>query len=240
MSALRTIAVAVAVVGIVAACQSSATPGPAAPSSPSSAAPSAAAPSPSVSGAPSTPPATPTPSPVATPTPAPSLSTADLALVAFLRADVRVGCVPRRTDLPPRATLGVECHPADPLVAAVGIYSFGSGLDPEPARDTYLERLAAASVKPASGDCAKGTPGDHAWPANLEDQGDDGGLSPLRSGCFLDVNGIANVRATCYGDLYVGVLGNTKELANLYAWTWKVAQGEDTHRDPPGICAAPD
>ena len=101
-------------------------------------------------------------------------------------------------------------------------------------------RLAAASVKPASGDCAKEIPGDRSWPANLEDRGDDGGLSPLRSGCFIDENGIANIRLTCYGDLYVGVLGNTKELGALYAWSWKIAPGEDTHRDPPGICAAPD
>ena len=93
-----------------------------------------------------------------------------------------------------------------------GIYSFGPGADPEPTRDTYLERLAAAGVKPASGDCKAGTPGDRSWPANLEDVGEDGGLSSLRSGCFLDENGIANVRLTCYGEFYVGVLGQTKEL----------------------------
>jgi hypothetical protein len=164
-----------------------------------------------------------------------------VALARVIRVDAASGCLPRRTDLPPHAVLGVECHPADPLVAAVGIYSFASsGAGPEPARDAYLQRLSAAGVSPASGDCAKGTPGDRAWPANLPDEGDDGGLSPLRSGCFLDQNGIANVRVTCYGAFYVGVLGRTKEVAALYAWTWKVAPGEDTHRDPPGICAAPD
>ena len=239
MSALRTIALAVAITGIVAACSTtpvssvapiaSASPSPAVPSVPPSAGPSAL---------PSTP--APTVAPTPTPTPAPSLSAAELALVEQLRADVRTGCVPRRTDLPPRATLGVECHPADPLVAAVGIYAFGPQGGPEGARDTYLERLAAAGVKPASGDCTRETPGDHSWPANLPDEGEDGGLSSLRSGCFLDENGTANVRLTCYGDFYVGVLGRTKELGALYAWSWKLAPSEDTHRDPPGLCAAPD
>jgi len=151
-----------------------------------------------------------------------------------------VGCVPRRADLPPRAVLGVECHPPDPLVAAVGIYSFPTTAGADPAMAAYLDRMKTAGVAPGSGDCVAGTPGDRAWPPSLPDEGDSGGLRPTRSGCFFDENGTANVRLTCYGELYVGVLGRARDLPALYAWGWRVAPGESTDRDPPGICAAPD
>ena len=239
MSTLRATAAVVAIVLALAACSTSVTPAPS--SVPvATATPSAPTASPSAP-APSVVPSAPSSSVAPSVAPEPSLTLAEVALAGFLRVDARTGCVPRRTDLPPGATLGVECHPADPLVAAVGIYSFPTdGSIAEPARTAYLARLATAGVKTASGDCKTGVPGDHAWPANLPDQGDDGGLSPTRAACFLDENGTANIRLTCYGDLYVGVLGRTKELAALNAWTWKVAAGEDTHRDPPGVCAAPD
>jgi hypothetical protein len=196
---------------------------------------------PSTSPSPSAPPSAAPPSASPKPTPAPTLRPAETELVGALRADSAVGCVPRRTDLPLGATAGVECHPADSLVAAVGIYGFVGATTPEPALAAYLDRMKKQNVATGSGDCAKGTPGDHAWPSYLPDEGDDGtGLRPTRAGCFLDANGIANIRVTCYGDVYIGVLGNTKELALLNAWTWKVANGESTDRDPPGICARPD
>ena len=189
--------------------------------------------------APSASPAQPSASP--RPTPAPSLSAAEANLLEALRVDSAVGCAPRRTDLPLGATAGVECHPADSLVAAVGVYGFVGATTPEPALAAYLDRMTKQNVATGSGDCAKGTPGDHAWPSSLPDEGDDGtGLRPTRAGCFLDENGIANIRVTCYGDVYIGVLGNTKEMALLNAWTWSVAKGESTDRDPPGICARPD
>jgi hypothetical protein len=181
------------------------------------------------------------PSTLPVPSPDPSLTTDEVALAAYLRAGVGVGCLPRRDDLPPRATVGIECRPADALVARVGIYGFGTAnADPEPARDTYLERMAAAGVAPGSGDCAAGHAGDASWPSSLPDEGDDGKLRPTRAGCFLDENGVANVRVTCYGDLYIGVLGRTIDLRALVAWAWAVAPGESVDRDPPGICAAPD
>ena len=237
MSVIRTVAIAVVLVSIAAACTSS----PPSSSGPvtASASPSAPAASPSPSSPPSVTPATPPPTLAPSFAPSPSLTPDEVALARNLRVDAATGCVPRRTDLPPHAILGVECRPADPLVAAVGTYSF-AGADPEPARDTYLERMAAAGVKPASGDCKAGSPGDRAWPTTVDDKGDDGGLLPTRSGCFLDENGIANIRLTCYGDISVGVLGRTKEVAALYAWSWKVANGESVDRDPPGLCAAPD
>jgi hypothetical protein len=48
------------------------------------------------------------------------------------------------------------------------------------------------------------------------------------------------VRLTCYGPLYVGAIGKTADVAALYEWTWQVGLGEDPHRDPPGLCVAPD
>ena len=223
----------------LAACASS--PGSSASPSTIPSVPPSVAPSAPPSVPPSVAPSAPPPSVAPSVTPAPSMTPDELALAGYLRVDARVDCVPRRTDLPPRAAFGIECHPDDPLVEAVGVYAFAfDGANDEPARDTYLERLAEAKVTPGSGDCAAGTPGDAAWPSNLPDEGEDGGLRSTRAGCFLDQYGIANIRVTCYGDLYIGVLGRTKELALLNAWTWKVADGESVDRDPPGICAAPD
>ena len=215
-----------------------ATAQPGASSSPSS----PTSPEPTSSSEPSFPAPSASPSSEPSPSPAPTLSPAEADLLDTLRADASVDCAPRRTDLPPRAILGVECHPSDALVAAVGVYAFSdTGPDLEPALATYLERMAEAGVQPGMGDCANGSDGDHAWPANLPDEGDDeDGLRPTRSGCFINDDGIANVRLTCYGDIYMGVLGNTKELSALYAWAWKVADGDSIERDPPGLCARPD
>jgi hypothetical protein len=194
--------------------------------------------------------AVPSPSPAATPipsdapTPTPVSMTADeRALVTLLRVDVRTACAPRRTDLPPQATAGIECAIDDALVDRVGAYSFieASGDIPgAAARDAYLARMASYRVAPNTGDCATGKPGDRSWPTNTMDVGEDGGLGENRSGCFLDEDRHANVRLTCYGPLYVGVVGKSADLAALYRWAWQVAPGEDPRRDPPGLCAAPD
>jgi hypothetical protein len=234
---LATLAIGV----LIAACSSSPAPStPVASASPSAVPPSA--PSPSATASPSTPAvsAPPTQAPPTasdSPEPAPPLSAAEKSLVDQIRADSHVNCVPRRTDLPPNAVAGVECHIGTALVDRIGVYSFST----KPAIDAYFARLATAKVTPGSGDCATGTAGDHSWPAYLPDEGDAaGGLSEERSGCYLDESGIANVRLTCYGNLYLGVLGKTADIKALYAWTWKIQAGDDTHRDPPGLCAAPD
>lgn len=179
----------------------------------------------------------PSPRPTASPSPI-AFSAAERRLLEALRADTRIDCAPRRNDLPPGSSAGIECRPGG-LIARVGVYGFESA-DPDPARSTYLARLATAGVAPSSGDCASGTPGDRAWPTNLPDEADDGGMSALRSGCFLDENGMANVRLTCYGPIYMGVLGTSADVAAVYRWSWKIADGESTHRDPPGLCAARD
>lgn len=79
--------------------------------------------------------------------------------------------------------------------------------------------------------CLAGLPADRA---------DDGGYSPYRSGCFVNEVGLANIRLTCYGAMYIGVVGKNADLATLYDWAWRVAEGESPERDPPGLCAAPD
>ena len=61
-------------------------------------------------------------------------------------------------------------------------------------------------------------------------------LSPNRSGCFLDEDGAANIRATC-GNAYVGVLGTGSDLSDLYDWAWRYPAGyEPGTPDMPGIC----
>jgi len=247
---LRRILLTAAIGLLIVACS---TPGsaptgvPATPSAPPTAAPSVA-PSPNVSPNPTTTPdvsprpsvAPPSVKPSPSPTPAPVFSAAEKRLVEALRADVRVGCAPRRSDLPQDAVAGVECHLTTALVDRVGIYSFKEEIASDAALQAYLVRLVDNGVNPRTGDCLKGVPGDSSWPSYLPDEDEDLGYRLERSGCFLDENGMANVRLTCYDSLYVGILGRTADLAGLYKWSWRVAPGEDTHRDPPGICAAPD
>jgi hypothetical protein len=209
------------------------------------------------SATPAGPSATPVPSVAATPAPSVEPPTpsqtpfdylaAEQRLLDALRADARIGCAPRRSGLPDHAIAGIECQIGSALVDRVGVYGFDGSLDANgnevgTALQAYLARLDAAGIKPRSGDCAAGTAGDRAWPTNVGDVGEAGGgsLRAERSGCFRDGTGIANVRLTCYDDIYIGVLGTGRDIAPLYAWAWKVAPGDSVDRDPPGLCAAPD
>jgi hypothetical protein len=222
-----------AAVLVIVACAPSSGVAPATTPAPSSAAadparaPSATAKSPSVA----------TDGPVVTPqpeaTPAGTLSPAERDLVAELRDDAVVNCAPRRTDLPPRAVAGVECRPDSDVVERVGIYRFRSDED---AALAYLERMASYGVNVDTGRCPFGEPGD-------ESSGLEGGptvvfngktVDARRNGCFLDENGIANYRLTCWGRaLYVGVLGRTSDLAALFKW---VHTGIAETPGPPPIC----
>ena len=160
---------------------------------------------------------------------APAFSADEAALVAGLRADAAVDCVPRRTGLPARAIAGIECRVNGALVTRVGAFRF---LDARGAVTTYLERLASYHVAPATGDCLAGTSGDVAWMPG------DGATGPWvvgRIGCFLDENGTANVRATC-GSMYVGVLGRDADLAALDRWVRTSDHGQVGTGEPPGIC----
>jgi hypothetical protein len=247
----RTSIVATLAIGLlIAACSSTPTAAPATPSPVPSGAPSAAASSGPATPTPSsTPVTTPAPSaaPSALPTPAETAfdyKAAEQRLIDALRVDARVNCAPRRANLPDFAIAGVECRVGTALVDRVGVYGFAGHLDSSgkevgTALQAYLARLDAAGIKPGTGDCTAGKAGDRSWPDYLPDEGDSGGLRAERSGCFIDA-GTANVRLTCYDDIYMGVLGKTTNIAALYDWAWKVASNQRDDRDPPGLCNAPD
>ena len=108
-----------------------------------------------------------------------------------------------------------------------------------------MTRLAEAGLDANAGDCSRDVPGDAPWmPGDNEGSFEDPGvfnwensvLSPARTGCFADVNGTANVRATC-GTLYVGILGAGTDLSDLHDWAWNYPEGyEPGTPDAPGIC----
>ena len=241
---MRRVAFLAPIVLMFAAACSTAQPGTPAPSAlPSPPATPGATVSPSTpvtpSGSPEAPSPTVTPAP--TDSPAPAMTRQERQLVAILRPDAAVNCVPRRDDLPEGARWGIECHPNDPLVARVGVYDFPTEID---AARAYMTRMADSGVDVNSGDCGRDQPGETAWvPGDGEGDIDDPGvfnfeneaLSPERAGCFLNEDGIANTRVTC--GVYIGVLGTGKDLSDLYDWTWKYPEGyEHSTPEPPGIC----
>ena len=76
--------------------------------------------------------------------------------------------------------------------------------------------------------------------ANYDDPGvfnwENEALMPERIGCFLNDDGIANVRVACGYD-YIGVLGTVSDLSDLTDWTWKYPKGIE-HSDPGGCPAS--
>jgi hypothetical protein len=195
------------------------------------------------------------PSPEPDPTAATTGMTAyERELMGFLREDARLGCEPRRSDLPEGATAAVECHVASPLVERVGVYGFMAG-DASDADQTFLDRAAFAyldrmerqRVLGGSGDCVAGTPQDVSWQGPEADEaGSDvsiqveyGGrtYSVFRYGCFVNEQGVANFRATCGEGAFVGVLGRTSRLDELSAWALRWPDPEEMSFDMPGICA---
>ena len=177
--------------------------------------------------------------PASTAAPASAVNADETALIASLRSDAAVRCEPRRTDLPVLAIAGVDCRIGSTLVERVGAYRFRDTRD---AATTYLDRLATYDVAPATGDCQSGTGGDRPWMAGDLTAGAErvsvAGTGPWvvgRSGCFLDEDGTANVRATC-GATYVGILGRGTDLAALHRWVWGSDQVKGTPGKPPAIC----
>ena len=176
-------------------------------------------------------------------TPVPTFSAAEAALVAGLRPDAAIGCAPRRTRLPTRATAGVECQVNGAVARRIGLYGFRDARD---AALAYFERLSAYQISPGSGDCASGSSGDKAWrpgdgtAGSEEDRvsiGDSGPLVLARIGCFVDEYGNANARVTC-GSVYVGILGRKDDLADIERWAWSSPGGPVAPGEPPGICPA--
>jgi len=170
----------------------------------------------------------------------PGFTDQEAQLLASIRADARVGCVPRREDLPPKATHGVECTVGSDLVGRVGVYGFTT---PDDALAAYVSRMASYGVPLRSGDCLAGSPGDSAWAPG--DGPAEGGDLPWRTGCFHDENGKANVRVTCglAGDgepeigRYIGILGASTKIRPLLDWATTYEEGVDVPvPTPPGIC----
>ena len=204
-----------------------------------------ASPIPSVSPAP-TPaaptPDAPTPAPTDEPDPSPAMTPDEAALIGAIRIDAAKDCVPRRANLPDGALYGIECRPVGSPAARVGIYKFASRNE---AAHAYMTRMASYGIEANAGDCNRGIPGDGAYTAgdgegNIDDPGvfnwENSVLSPSRIGCFRDADGKANVRATC-GDLYIGVLGASRDVPKLHDWTWRYPNGyEPGTPDVPGLC----
>jgi hypothetical protein len=176
--------------------------------------------------------------------PAQTLSVQEAALLDIIRSDARFACAPRRVDLPPAATAGIECAPDTDLVARVGAYQFPTDRD---AAKVYFDRLAEYGVLPLSGDCAAGQPGDSAWtPGDGVLQPDDPAAIVVRgelyvthrAGCFPNENGIANYRVTCGRGISIGILGANGNLAALSEWAEMHVIGEESvdTPSPPGIC----
>jgi hypothetical protein len=186
------------------------------------------------------------PSPAVTPapsdSPAPAMTKQERKLVALLRPDSAVNCVARRSDLPEGARWAIECSPRGSLVARVGVYRFASGNE---AAHAYMTRMASAGVDVNAGNCNRDKPGEEPWvPGDGEADYDDPGvfnweneaLMPERIGCFLNEDGLANVRATC-DDAYIGILGKGGDLSDLTDWAWKYPKGAARSiPEPPGIC----
>ncbi len=142
--------------------------------------------------------------PTASPTPVVRLTQEERFLGLVLRADAAENCQPRRTGLPPRAVVGIECVIASKVVDRVGVYGFD--YDDEAAALTYLERMDAYGALGATGDCLAGSPQDSPHDETpdgvLIEDGDQveyqGAIyAQWRFGCFLNEHGIANFRATC-------------------------------------------
>lgn len=215
------------------ACGTSPTPSRPVAEAPATSAPSPTAPlSPSAVEASSTP--APTPTPLPRPTKRPTFTERERETLENLRSDARIDCTPRRSNLPTNADSGVECRVHSALVDRVGIYSFA---DPRFARAAYLTTLTESGVELQHGDCAAGEPGDAAWSVDQVAGDDEDDLPPMRAGCFFNELGIANVRVTCGGGIYIGILGQDDDLVSLWEWAWRVANGTSTNRDAPGICA---
>ena len=173
-------------------------------------------------------------------------SSTEAGLVLGLRADAQVNCIPKRHDLPAGSTAAVECTLEAAPVARVAAYAFPTERE---AAATYLERLGEYGVAPQTGNCYEGTPGDSPnTPGDGEGrEGDEGVIAwngkilvAARFGCFRNEEGIANVRVTCGGGIYIGVLGTNGDIAALAGWAGRHPGGRPMSTpSPPGICLGP-
>jgi hypothetical protein len=174
---------------------------------------SASTPSAGPSSAPPAPTPSPTPAPDFTELPATSATwtNGEIFLVTGFRHGVGPGdgCRPRREELPPGATDGVECADIDGPAERVGAYLFP---DDATARAAYEARLHQYGVTP-------GAPG----PCSFVDGAAGDGSGP-EAACFTNEFGVANLRMFWPSQsVVVGVLGRSGSVDELAGW----ARGPD-------------
>jgi hypothetical protein len=182
------------------------------PSAPAS--PSQPAPSPSATPEPSEPAPSQGPSePAATPKPPkPTFNERERYLLAGILRGA-VDCVPVREDLPPKSGAGIECGSTDPVVARVGFYYFDRDEDMLAA---YAARLIREGVELDSGPVCyeRASEGPYVpW--------DGPDMAPLRYGCFVNGEGYANLRITTGEAVYIGILGRTADMEDLYEFAFR-------------------
>jgi hypothetical protein len=163
------------------------------------------------SPAPSEAPASPSAPPSASPPPAPvQLSVEERYLLDGIRRGA-IDCRPVRDKLPIHSVGGIECRSDDPAVAKIGFYLFDGDAD---MLDAYFARMRAEGVEPDSGGCD-----DREGEAPYIP---DEGLPADRHGCFVNLEGYANYRATISGNhVYIGVLGRTADMRALADFAWR-------------------
>ena len=132
----------------------------------------------------------------------------ELFLLSGVDRAIRSTCGPA-PDLPPEATAGIQCR--RPGVTAIGFYLFEDAVT---MREAYFGRLAEFGVEPNSGSvCRDGSPGEGTDTPGIE------GFE-LRVGCYVDADGIAQVRAALpavaeFQSVYIGVAGTNDSIADL-------------------------
>jgi hypothetical protein len=151
--------------------------------------------------------ATPSPSP----TPVPSPNADEVFLLAGVRADAAIGCVPIRQVLPAGGIATIECIPNNEAVDRFRVTLFSNVND---ALALYLAEMTAHGVALNSGTCFDGRGESTYMP------GPDDASVPNRNGCF--VTDVSNYRAILPGDrVYIAIAGKSayvsKEL-DTFAW----------------------
>jgi hypothetical protein len=177
-----------------------------------------------------------TPTPKATLKPPPTWTTRERAIRDAIRGDVRVGCAPRRHDLPRGTIAAVECQPGKDSVSRVGFYLFASASG---ALDVYLGRVRAEGLALDS-DTGPGWEGATQCDGNIEPAAyPDGDTIHCRDreALFVNSDGYSNYRVVI-GRLYIGALGTNRDIYALNEWAWRGSGQKSTdqlHGDTGGV-----
>lgn len=137
------------------------------------------------------------------------LSGGELFLLAGIPAEFRDRCESKTSDLPPDTRAAFECSPGDGPVELVGYYLLRD------ADGYYFDRVAEEGIEVDSGSCGPDSPaGEGIEFGGIEDFGVE-----VRSACFINEFGVANLRMVDIGEaVYVGVLGRSDDFVELIHW----------------------